>query len=217
MGYTHGRKWQDGDVEKEIMMVVNHLGIDRFPTKKEIEDFFGNKSLSNKISKSGGSRHYASLLGLELSNSESEFGNFYEEYAIDDIYNNTGLPGIHMEARYPYDILVNGNIKVDIKASRKLYNKNSAFPYYSFNLEKRDPTCDLYIFYCLNNKCDIDRTVIIPSCIISGKTQIGMGGLSKWEAYENKWNYFEQYNKFYSDILKTRKEIMKRRTKREEI
>lgn len=217
MGYTHGRKWEDGDVEKEIMMVVKHLGIDRFPTKKEIEDFFGNKSLSNKISRGGGSRRYASLLGLELSNSESEFGNFYEEYAIDDIYNNTGLSGVHMETRYPYDILVNGNIKVDVKASRRLYHKNSALPYYSFNLEKRDPTCDLFIFYCLNNKCDIDRTVIIPSCIVSGKTQIGMGGLSKWEAYENKWNYFEQYNKFYSDILKTRKEIMKRRTKREEI
>lgn len=91
MGYTHGRKWEDGDVENEIMNVVKHLGIDRFPTKKEMEDFYGNKSLSNKVSKGNGSRYYASLLGLPLVNSESEFGNFYEEYAIDDIYRNTGF------------------------------------------------------------------------------------------------------------------------------
>lgn len=214
MGYTHGRKWQDGDVEKEIMMVVNHLGIDRFPTKKEIEDFFGNKSLSNKISKSGGSRHYASLLGFELSNSESEFGNYYEEYAIDDIFRNTGFTSVHMDMRYPYDLLTNGNIKVDIKSSRIIERRNSSFPYYSFNLEKREPTCDLFIFYCLNAECAIERTVIIPSCIISGKTQIGMGGLSKWEVYEDKWDYFEQYNNFYLDVLKTRKEIGKRRSKR---
>ena len=216
MGYTHGRKWQDGDVEKEIMMVVNHLGINRFPTKKEIEDFYGNKSLSNKISKGNGSRYYASLLGLQMTKSESEFGNFYEEYAIDDISKNTGFLSVHMKPRYPYDLLTNGNIKVDVKTSRILDRKNSAFPYYSFNLEKREPTCDLFIFYCLDKECDINRTMIMPSCIISGKTQIGMGGLSKWEAYEDKWDYFEKYNEFYLDILKTKKEIGKRRSKKEE-
>lgn len=118
-----------------------------------------------------------------------------------------------MKPRYPYDLLTNGNIKVDVKTSRKLDRKNSAFPYYSFNLEKREPTCDIFIFYCLDVDCNIDRTVIIPSCIISGKTQIGMGGLTKWEAYEDKWDYFDKYNEFYLDVLKTKKEIRKRRSK----
>lgn len=215
MGYTHGRKWKEREVEEEIKKVIDELGLKRFPTKREIEEFYGNKELSNKIVRGGGSRYYASLFGLELVHTESEFGNFYEEYAIDDIFKNTGFLSSHMKPRYPYDLLTNGNIKVDVKTSRKLENKNPAFPYYSFNLEKREPTCDLFIFYCLDKECNIDRTIIIPSCIISGKTQIGMGGLTKWEVYEGKWDYFEKYNEFYLDLLSTKKEIGKRRSQKE--
>ena len=115
MGYTHGRKWNDGDVEHEIMNIVNTLKLDHFPTKSEMEDFYGNKSLSNKVSRSGGSRYYADLLKLKIVSCESEFGNFYEEFAIDDIFEHTGLLSLHTNIRYPYDILTDGNIKVDVK------------------------------------------------------------------------------------------------------
>lgn len=213
MGYTHGREWTDEDVKNDIMNIVNTLKLDYFPSKREIIDFYGNYSLASKISRSGGSRYYADLLNLKIAPTESDFGNFYEDYAIDDIAQNTGFKSIHTDVKYPYDILTNGNIKVDVKASKKIKRNNSAFPYYSFNLEKREPTCDLFIFYCLDDECEIERTVIIPSCILSGKTQLGMGGLSKWEVYEDKWNYFKMYDDFYKSVESTQINILRRRSK----
>lgn len=213
MGYTHGRKWEDVDVEKDLLKIIETLKLNHFPTKKEMIDFYGNKSLSNKVSKTGGSRYYAELLGMKIEQCESEFGNFYEEFAVDDIFEHTGFLSIHTEIKYPYDLLTNGNIKVDVKSSQKNYRKSSAFPYYTFNLEKKQPTCDLYMLYCLNTDCFIERTIIIPSCIVSGKTQIGVGGLSKWEVYEDRWDYFNMYDNFYREIKGTEIRIKKRRSK----
>lgn len=51
MGYAHGRKWKDGDVENAIMNIVNTLKLDHFPTKSEMIDFYGDMALSNKVSK----------------------------------------------------------------------------------------------------------------------------------------------------------------------
>lgn len=213
MGYIHGRKWEDGDVEKEIMNIVNTLKLDRFPTKEEMIEFYGNRSLASKVSKSGGSRYYASILNLKLKGCETEFGGFYEDYAIDDITEHTGLSSVQMEIKYPYDILTDGNIKVDIKTSKRLHRKESAMPYYSFNLEKRDPTCDIFIFYCLNDELYIDKTIIVPSCLLAGKTQVGMGGLSKWDAYIDRWDYFKAYSEFYKGIKETEIITPKRRSK----
>ena len=212
MGYTHGRKWSEDEVKKEIMNIVETLDLKHFPTQSQIINFYGNNSLANKISRSGGSKYYADLLGLEILYCESEFGNFFEELAIDEILENTGLSSLHTNAKYPYDLLTNGNIKVDVKASMKVKNKKANLPYHSFNLEKREPTCDIFIFYCLNEDTEIEKRVIIPSCLLSGKTQVGMGGLSKWDAYIDKWEYFDMYNKFYDSVKSTAINLPRRRS-----
>lgn len=212
MGYTHGRKWSEDEVRKEIMNIVETLNLKHFPTKSQIINFYGNNSLANKISRSGGSRYYADLLKLEIVNCESEFGNFFEELAIDEILENTGFSSLHTNVRYPYDLLTNGNIKVDVKASKKVKNKNANFPYHSFNLEKREPTCDIFVFYCLDEDMEIEKRVIVPSCLLSGKTQVGIGGLSKWDAYIDKWEYFDMYNKFYDSVKSTAIKLPRRRS-----
>lgn len=33
MGYAHGKRWADGEVEESIMNMVNTLKLDHFPTK----------------------------------------------------------------------------------------------------------------------------------------------------------------------------------------
>ena len=212
MGYTNGRKWSEDEVRKEIMNIVETLDLKHFPTKSQIINFYGNNSLANKISRSGGSRYYADLLKLEIVNCESEFGNFFEELAIDEILENTGFSSLHTNVKYPYDLLTNGNIKVDVKASKKVKNKNANFPYHSFNLEKREPTCDIFVFFCLDENMEIEKRVIIPSCLLSGKTQVGMGGLSKWDAYIDKWEYFDMYNKFYDSVKSTAINFPRRRS-----
>lgn len=213
MGYTHGKEWNEENTKEAIMEIVNSLKLKHFPSKRQIIDFCGNNALANRISRSGGSRYYADLLKLEIVNCESEFGNFFEELAIDEILENTGFSSLHTNVRYPYDLLTNGNIKVDVKASKKVKNKNTNFPYHSFNLEKREPTCDIFIFYCLDENMEIEKRVIIPSCLLSGKTQVGIGGLSKWDAYIDKWEYFDMYNKFYDSVKSTAIYLPKRRSK----
>ena len=116
MGYAHGKRWADGEVEESIMNMVNTLKLDHFPTKSEMIEFYGNRSLAGKVSKSGGSRYYASKLNLRLADSESEFGNFFEELAIDEILENTGLSSLHTNVKYPYDLLTNGNILICIES-----------------------------------------------------------------------------------------------------
>ena len=190
-------------VVSEIDRVVQSLELDRFPTHSEIEQFYGNKSLTNKISKSGGTKYWAFRLGYEVKDCESEFGDYFERYAIDDIYQHTGLNSYKNKVGYPYDVTTNRYIKVDIKGSIIIEN-NYGDKYYRFNLEKKEPTFDIYILYCLNNDDEIHKTIIIPSCHVYGQTQIGISayGNSKWDKYKDQWKWFEKYNDFYIKLEK---------------
>lgn len=203
IGHSHGTCWTDEMVVFEIKRVVQSLELDRFPTHSEIEQFYGNKSLTNKISKSGGTKYWASKLGYGVKDCESEFGDYFERYAIDDIYQHTGLSSYKNKVGYPYDITTNRHIKVDIKSSTIIEN-NYGYKFHSFNLEKKEPTCDIYILYCLNDNDEIHKTIIIPSCHVYGQTQIGISayGNSKWDKYRNQWKWFEKYNDFYIKLEK---------------
>ena len=187
----------------EIKRVIDSLELDRFPTHSEIEHFYGNKSLTNKISKSGGTKFWADKLGYGVKDCESELGDFYERYAIGDIHKHTGLVSYKNKVGYPYDITTNKHIKVDVKSSTIITN-NKGYEFHSFNLEKKEPTCDIFILYCLNDNDEIYKTAIIPSCHVYGQTQIGISahGISKWDKYMNKWSWFNKYNSFYEEIDK---------------
>jgi len=45
MGYTHGTRWDNQKIESEIKKVMRCLGIDRMPSRSEIEQVTGNNSL----------------------------------------------------------------------------------------------------------------------------------------------------------------------------
>lgn len=203
IGHSHGTCWTDEMVVSEINRVVQSLELDRFPTHSEIEQFYGNKSLTNKISKSGGTKYWASRLGYGVKDCESEFGDYFERYAIDDIYQHTGLSSYKNKVGYPYDITTNKHIKVDIKSSTIIKNIYG-YKLHSFNLEKKEPTRDIYILYCLNDNDEIHKTIIIPSCHVYGQTQIGISayGNSKWDKYRDQWEWFNTYNDFYIKLEK---------------
>ena len=54
MGYTHGIPWNDDLIKENIMIVVEKLNLDHFPTHSEMIEVFGNKSLACKIAKHKG-------------------------------------------------------------------------------------------------------------------------------------------------------------------
>lgn len=176
--------------------------MDKFPTHSEMIEYYGNKSLTNKISKSGGTKYWAELLGYGVKDCESEFGDYFERYAIQDIFDNTKLKSFKNKVGYPYDVTTNKHIKVDVKSSTIIEN-NNGYKHHSFNLEKKQPTCDIYILYCVDDENKVYKTYVIPSCHVYGQTQIGISafGNSKWDKYRNKWDIFTTYNEFYQKLV----------------
>lgn len=189
-------------VISEIERVIKSLELDRFPTHSEMIEYYGNEALTNKISKSGGTKYWANLLGYTVKDCESEFGDYFERYSIQDILTHTYLESYKNKVGYPYDITTNKHIKVDVKSSTIIEN-NNGYKYHSFNLEKKEPTCDIYILYCINDENKIHKTYIIPSCHVYGQKQIGISafGRSKWDKYKDNWRIFEIYNEFYNKLV----------------
>ena len=199
MGYTHGESWNDELIERKIKEVVEKLNLDHFPTHAEIIKTFGSRGLASKISKHKGTVYWAEKLGLPLKYSETSFGNKFEIEAITDIFENTGLHSVQTSSRHPYDLIVNNSVKVDVKASKEFIN-NCNSKAFSFNLEKREPTCDIFILYCLNDDETYRKVLIVPACSLLGQTQIGVGDKSKWDFYMNRWDFIKQYSDFFDNF-----------------
>ena len=122
---------------------------------------------------------------------ESKFGYKYEEMFVDDVLKFCGLSSELCDVRYPYDVLVDEGVKVDVKASRK-YNAGT-WSMYTFNLEKGLQTCDVFVFYCINDE-KVEKVYIVPSSILSGKTQFSIGILrSKYDQYLDRWDIISKY------------------------
>ena len=191
-------------IVSELKHIINSLGLDHFPTHNEMIEYFGNRALTNKISKSGGTKYWAEVIGYPVKKDcESEFGDYFEIFSIQDIKEHTGFESYKNKVGYPYDITTNKHIKVDVKSSSIIEN-NQGYKYHSFNLEKKEPTCDLFILYCVDEENKIYKTYIIPSCCVYGQTQIGISafGISKWDKFIDRWSLFITFNKFYEKITK---------------
>jgi hypothetical protein len=200
MGYTHGKAWTEEMVIEAIMRVVNGLGLSTFPTHSEMNSFYGNHGLTVKVSKSGGTKFWAEKLNLPIKQCESETGNDYELLAIQLIKEYIGLNSRQTKPRYPYDIVVDENIKIDVKVSYPFKNNCNAWAN-TFNLEKKDPTCDIFILFCLNRESELSKTLIIPSCVVAGQTQIGVGKESKYNIYIDNWKLIKKYDDFYRKLI----------------
>ena len=190
--------WDDRKTQEEILKVKDFLDIDRMPSRREIENFYHNSKLSNHISKTGGFYHWAKILGLEVKKSETGLGFKMEEHAMNELI-KLGHECEMTSTRFPYDLLVNGRVKVDVKAGNK--TKTHGFDFYSFNLEKKQQTCDLYIVYCLGENKNIEKTYIIPAHIMTGKSQLSLGlDSSKYDRFINRWDIIKSFDLAFKEI-----------------
>lgn len=197
MAYSHGTKWNDEKIKEKILEVKDGLGIDRMPSRKETEQFYNDNCLSSAISHRRGWRHYAKELGLEIKKSETEFGKTNESL-IDTLLKQKGYSTQRMPQNHPYDILINNNIKIDVKASRLYKGKNGSF--YAFNLEKEHPTCDVFILVAINDDNN-KKIYVVPSVVVSGQSQISIGEInSKYNSYLERWDYIDAFDRFYKKL-----------------
>ena len=186
MGYTHGKRWDEEEIKRSVLEIVEKMGMDRMPSRSEIEEYTGNTALTNKLAKSGGIYHYAELLGLPIKKSETLFAMKYEGM-VKSILLSQGMEADLTPMKAPYDILVNKRVKIDVKASRVV--KSGPSDCYSFNLEKPMQTCDVYVAITLEESDEIKDIYIIPASVMSGKNQLSIGiHNSKYADYIERWD-----------------------------
>lgn len=199
MGYSHGKKWSDRKIEKAIEFVITHLNINYFPSRKEMITVFGTESLTNAVSRHGGSRFWAEKLGLPLKKCETTFGNEYEYIAQKEIFEKIKIESEVTSSRFPYDLITSDGVKIDVKVSKPFINNCNAKAN-TFNLEKKYPTCDIYLLYCLDDTETVAKTLVIPSCVLIGQTQVGVGKESKWDIYADRWDLILMHNDFFKNF-----------------
>lgn len=199
MGYSHGKQWNESSIEKAIFEVINILEADGYmPSADKIDEVIHNSSLSNAIAKRGGFRFWAKKLGLKMKDSETKFGKTYEERCFSTL-TNLGYDCQYTSTKYPYDILAN-DVKIDVK-SGTLYDCGHG-RFFTFNLAKSKPTCDVYVCYCIEEN-ETKKTYIIPSCVLSGKTQLSIGEVkSKYDKFVDNWEVIKDLDAMLLTVKK---------------
>lgn len=79
----------------------------------------------------------------------------------------------------------------------KVMNKHS---HYTFNLEKKNPTCDIYVAFCVDDYLNPIKTYVIPSKFLH-LTQLSIGRYkSKYDRFLDRWDYIDVFDKFYKQL-----------------
>jgi len=196
MGYTNGIRWDDDLIKSEIMRIVTTLGINYMPSRIDIVSVTNNDALTNKIAKSGGFNHWAEKLKLDLKISDTSLGQNYELKAI-ELIESKGFKVKRMTTKYPFDLLVNDNISIDVKVARPTYTCGNRS--HICATAKKYATCDLYMIFTLTEDGEIERMFLIPGNDLKVVT-IGIGHKSKYDQYINRWDLIEKYDAFYKQL-----------------
>lgn len=177
--------WNNENIASAVMDIVNTRGLDHMPSVAEINEYYGDHKLTNAITKHGGQTKWANILGLEIKQSDTQFGQKYEKF----MYEYLTEYGFECEltgVRCPYDILVDGCVKVDVKTSK--ITKIREYNAYSFRLAKAMHTCDVYVLLGLDGFGNIKKYVI-PAHEVNGQVQICISTTnSKYDKYLNRFD-----------------------------
>lgn len=197
MGYTHGIKYSEEDMTNKIMELANMFDPVRMPSRQEIEDYYGDTSLTNKISRTGGHYYWAKKLGLEIKHSETRLG-IHAENVICDLLLDMGYTVEKTSLKYPYDLLVDGCVKIDVKAANVSYVRGSKIR--AYRIAKRQQTCDFYIL-CEVDGDQVSNVYVVPSVKVTGQIQVEMGDASTMYAkYRDRYDFIQKTVEFYDSI-----------------
>ncbi len=201
MGYSHGKKWTDELIKSEVLKINKTYKLNRMPTRKECTKLTNSEALSNAITRrEGGWYQLARELNLPIKKSETTLGKEYEEN-IANILRNKGYEVIKMSQNFPYDLLINSCLKIDVKVSH-LY-KGDIGNFYSFRTGKKYATCDIYILVTIDDNGNILNIYVIPSVAIIKNAQISIGEHNSiYDQYKNKFEYIKEYCDFFIKQIK---------------
>lgn len=199
MGHTHGTQWTDELIKQKVLEVIDALKLDRMPSRKECENYFHSTGLTNAISRRCGWYNLAKELGVEIKESETYFGKTYEARAT-EMLQAMGFEVRRMSQNFPYDLLIDDCVKVDVKASRLYKGKQGNF--YSFSLEKPFATCDFFILLAIGDDDSIERRMIVPSNQVIANNHISVGEhKSKYYQFTDRFDLIESALAFWASLL----------------
>lgn len=191
-------KWNDESIKEGILNVIQKLNLDRMPSRMEILKIHNDMSLHNAIVRSYSYYEWAEKLNLKIKYSETSLGVSYQNICMKQLKEK----GYNVEPttmKAPYDILINDNIRIDVKSGCAYYD-NSGCRLHSFGINKKDPVCDLYIIYALDEEgINIERTFIIPAKYLK-LISMCIGINSKYNKFIDRWDYIDTYDNFYNLI-----------------
>lgn len=191
MGYTGGIIWTDDLIEKGINKIADTFSPRRMPTNREVIEAEGNHKLSNAIQKHGGYEYWANKLGLEQKYSDTQLGISGERFISEQLI-KMGFDVETTSMKYPYDLLINGCIKVDVKTANTSYVQGC--PLHSYRLAKGMQTCDFYIFY----EADTSQIYVVPANKLNGQVQVGMGDNSQpYAKYLGAFHLIKEASELY--------------------
>jgi hypothetical protein len=191
-------KWNDDLIKLELLKSIKVLNLNRMPTGEELKSI-GRNDLHCKISRTKKYSGWAKELGLELKSSETSVGQYWEKKIANELAPLHFIESVElMTSKHPYDLLVNGTVKIDVKVANPylLRGKNRV---HTFALNKIKPTCDIYICIALNESGEYEKVLIIPSHHVNMK-MINIGKESKYDKYNLRWTYIYRYSEFFDSI-----------------
>jgi hypothetical protein len=176
------------------MKIANQFEPPKMPSRAEAEQMYENHGLACAISKTGGFKYWADKLGLPQGHSETKVAKQIES-EVARILERYGFYTELTSTKYPYDILVNDCVKVDVKSANTSYVRG--YPVHAYRLAKEKQTCDFYIF----REIDTHITYIVPAHICKGQVQVEMGSDSaKYRPYKEAWELIGKAVDFYKRI-----------------
>lgn len=188
-------KWDEQMIEKELFACINALDIRRMPTASELVSL-GRNDLHIQVGRTKTYRGWAEHLGLEMKTSSTLEGQINED-VVEVMLKDRGYTVENMSTKFPYDLLVNGAVKIDVKIANPFYVRGSRV--HTFGINKKNPTCDIYICLAFDEEKEVEKLLIIPSHKLRIKT-LCIGKESKYDQYKDDWGLIDEYNKFMSRI-----------------
>lgn len=189
-------KWTDELIKEHLLESIKILGLTRMPTANELKRI-GRNDLHCKVSRTKKYSGWADELNLKLSRCETRIGNEYE-VIVGEHLESLGFKVEQMSTKHPYDLYVDGHVKIDVKVANK-YRSVSGSEWWTFNLEKEYPSCDIYICVCLSDIKSEEKTLVIPSHYVKMKS-LNIGKVSKYDTYIESYNYIDDYSIFFRSI-----------------
>lgn len=188
-------KWNNDLIKSELISCIQTLDIERMPTADELKTI-GRNDLHCKVSRTKKYSGWAKELGLPLTSCETRTGQKSEERILQIMQKSFEVE--RMSTKYPYDLFVNGCVKVDVK-SAKPHNHNGTRAH-TFAINKVIPTCDVYVIAVIDEQDEFERILIIPSHLVKMKS-LNIGKESKWNLFLGRWDIIRQYSEFYKRVV----------------